>query len=95
MIQIIQFVIDIGVGYFASPYSQRMFRLVLNSTAAYMHVAATYYDRILPHMGDCAISDPAAVFGCILLTSYLGLFINFYMQTYKRGDKARLSNSGH
>lgn len=35
-------------------------------------------------MGDCAGSEPAALFGCGLLFSYLILFISFYRKTYKR-----------
>jgi hypothetical protein len=52
-----------------------MFGLRLNSAAAYTHTAATYYDSIFPNMGDCV----GSVLGCVLLTSYLGLCINFYM----------------
>jgi fatty acid elongase 3 len=54
-----------------------------------MHFAATYYDGILPHLGNCSGSERAAIFGCSLLTSYLGLFINFYLQTYKKPVKGR------
>lgn len=54
-----------------------------------MHYAATYYDGILPHIGNCAGTETAALFGCGLLTSYLGLFINFYFQTYKGRSKSR------
>ena len=57
---------------------------------AYSHTAAAYYPH-LPHVGNCSGSEGAAFFGCALLTSYLGLFINFYMQTYKR--PATLTNS--
>ncbi|KAJ7630936.1 GNS1/SUR4 membrane protein [Roridomyces roridus] len=77
MMQIIQFVIDLFVVYFGT----------------YGHFAATYYDGIIPHMGNCAGSETAALFGCGLLTSYLGLFIKFYFQTYKKkGSKAPRAN---
>lgn len=68
--QITQFVIDLCLVYFGT----------------YGHFVATYYDGILPHVGNCAGTETAAVFGCALLTSYLGLFINFYLQTYKSGS---------
>ncbi|KAF7357190.1 Elongation of fatty acids protein [Mycena sanguinolenta] len=68
MMQIIQFVIDLFPVYFGT----------------YSYFAATHYDGVIPHMGNCATSDTAALFGCGLLTSYLGLFINFYLQTYKK-----------
>lgn len=66
-------------------------------SAAYEHFAATYYPNTLPHIGNCAGSETAAVFGCALLTSYLGLFINFYFQTYKkpvRSQKATTNSNG-
>ncbi|TFK89950.1 elongase of fatty acids ELO [Polyporus arcularius HHB13444] len=57
--------------------------------ATYSYYAANYFPN-LPHMGSCAGTETAAVFGCALLTSYLGLFIQFYIQTYKKpaGRKA-------
>jgi len=41
----------------------------------------------LPHPGNCAGEERAAIFGCGLLTSYLFLFIDFYIRTYKGGAK--------
>ncbi|KAK0233090.1 ELO family [Armillaria fumosa] len=46
----------------------------------------------LPHFGNCAGAESAALFGCGLLTSYLFLFINFYFQTYKKPVKGPKSN---
>jgi hypothetical protein len=47
----------------------------------------------LPYLGNCAGSEKAAIFGCALLTSYLGLFINFYFQTYKKPTTTTKSTS--
>lgn len=66
--QIAQFIIDIFVVYFGT----------------YEHTAAKYFPDTLPHIASCAGAEDAAVFGCLLLTIYLGLFINFYFQTYKK-----------
>lgn len=64
--------------------------------SAYEHYAFTYYKH-LPHLGNCAGDEGSAVFGCALLTSYLGLFINFYFQTYKKPvpTKANGAANGH
>lgn len=53
------------------------------SIIAYERLAFHYLPN-LPHLGNCAGSESAALFGCGLLTCYLGLFINFYFQTYKK-----------
>lgn len=50
---------------------------------------STYWADLLPAYGTCAGTEGAAVFGCALLTSYLGLFINFYIQTYKKPAKGK------
>lgn len=50
---------------------------------AYSYFAATYWPN-LPNIGSCAGTESAALFGCGLLTTYLFLFINFYIQTYKK-----------
>ena len=65
--QIVQFVIDLFVVYFAS----------------WTYFTSTYYPW-LPNMGSCAGEEFAAVAGCIILSSYLALFILFYLATYKK-----------
>jgi len=79
-LQITQFVIDLGLVYFGT----------------YERLAFKYLPNDLPYLGNCAGSETAALFGCGLLTSYLGLFINFYFQTYKKpvGSK-KLTSNGH
>ncbi|TFK41157.1 fatty acid elongase [Crucibulum laeve] len=70
--------------------------LVVVYFGTYEHFAASYYHH-LPHLGNCAGSEGAALFGCGLLTMYLGLFINFYFQTYKKpaAKKANGVVNGH
>ena len=66
-------------------------------TTAYEHAVAAYFPDTLPHVGGCAGEEDSAVFGCVLLTIYLGLFINFYFQTYKKptaGGKPSIKSNG-
>lgn len=72
---------------FVSSWSASIWTLT-NLFAAYEHTVATYYSDLFPHFGNCAGSEFSAVFGCALLTTYLGLFINFYFQTYKAPAKS-------
>ncbi|KAH9849748.1 elongase of fatty acids ELO [Lenzites betulinus] len=65
--QIIQFVIDLFVVYFAT----------------YSYYAANYFPH-WPALGSCAGTENAAIFGCALLSSYLLLFIKFYIDTYNK-----------
>lgn len=53
----------------------------LNLYLVYQHYVYKHF-RALPHIGDCSGSEPAALFGCALLTSYLLLFVDFYVRTY-------------
>jgi len=75
--QIVQFVIDLFAVYFGT----------------YSYFVMTYIPGQLPAMGSCAGTERAALFGCGLLTSYLLLFINFYVQTYMK-SKAKKGKNG-
>lgn len=68
--QIIQFILDLGFVYFAS----------------YQKVANDYFPDILPHCENCEGSMYAAAWGCAILSSYLVLFIAFYIEVYKKHD---------
>lgn len=87
--QITQFVIDLVVVYFGSTYiGLRVYEpSLMRPSTAYEHYASTYYHGTLPHIGNCAGTETAALFGCGLITIYLCLFINFYLQTYKTPAK--------
>ncbi|EAZ62909.1 Fatty acyl-CoA elongase/Polyunsaturated fatty acid specific elongation enzyme [Scheffersomyces stipitis CBS 6054] len=82
--QIIQFVLDLGFVYFAT----------------YQKLIYTYfpeYLEVLPICGDCAGTMLAAYSGCAILSSYLVLFIAFYIDVYKRksSKKARIVKAVH
>lgn len=55
--------------------------------ASYNYFVSTYFSR-LPHSGNCAGEEFAAFAGIIILSSYLILFISFYLATYKKDGKA-------
>ncbi|KIX09013.1 uncharacterized protein Z518_00091 [Rhinocladiella mackenziei CBS 650.93] len=78
MFQITQFVLDLGFIYFA----------------CYTYFANTYAPW-LPHTGACG--DPrqevAAATGCAILSSYLVLFVMFYLSTYKKPSKKTLQKT--
>ena len=82
-LQISQFVIDLAIVYYAS------FQL-------FSHRLHSRYP-FLPATKDCAGSENAALFGCGLLTSYLLLFIQFFIATYLSKGKAakRVAANGH
>lgn len=50
--------------------------------ASWDYFTSTYAPS-LPHVGTCAGEPWAAVAGCTILSSYLVLFILFYLATYK------------
>lgn len=59
----------------------------------YQHYVHKYFSA-LPHFGDCSGSEPAALFGCALLTSYLLLFVDFYMRTYHKTPSSKTKANG-
>ncbi|QIX02135.1 hypothetical protein AMS68_007652 [Peltaster fructicola] len=70
ILQILQFVIDIGFIYFAS----------------YTYFSSRYF-QWLPNSGSCAGEEFAAFSGMAIISSYLFLFIGFYISTYKKPVK--------
>ena len=75
--QIIQFVLDLGFVYFAT----------------YQKIVFTYFfgwkDALPLVCADCAGTMVAAYSGCAILSSYLVLFIAFYIDVYKRKGSTR------
>lgn len=69
--QIIQFILDLGFVYFAT-YQKIVFN--------YFHL----WIGTLPVCGDCAGTMLAAYSGCAILSSYLVLFIAFYIDVYRK-----------
>lgn len=77
--QITQFVIDLFAVYFGT----------------YSHYVYTYGQNTgFPIKGNCAGSESAALLGCGVLTSYLGLFVKFYIDTYKKPVKGNRPVNG-
>ncbi|KIM32687.1 hypothetical protein M408DRAFT_326445 [Serendipita vermifera MAFF 305830] len=74
-LQISQFIIDLCIVYYAT------FQL-------FSHRLHDRYN-FLPATRDCAGTENAAIFGCGLLSSYLFLFIQFFIATYLNKSKAK------
>jgi fatty acid elongase 3 len=88
--QIIQFIVDLHLVYFGSESNVFDVALHLNALVfpAYCYFASTYWPQ-LPSLGKCHGTESAAVFGCALLSSYLLLFIKFYIDTYKKPARGK------
>lgn len=67
--QIVQFVLDLIVVY-TSTYT------------FYAHKFATEYNIYIPNLGTCYGTPVAAASGCMILTSYLVLFVILYRKIY-------------
>ncbi|KAF8549303.1 GNS1/SUR4 membrane protein [Imleria badia] len=59
--------------------------IILCYSWIYQHFVFTYWPQLL-HYGDCAGDPKVMVFGAVIITTFLGLFVNFYVQTYTKGD---------
>ncbi|CAG7852288.1 Putative elongation of fatty acids protein 1 {ECO:0000250/UniProtKB:P40319} {ECO:0000250/UniProtKB:P40319}; AltName: Full=3-keto acyl-CoA synthase SPAC1B2.03c {ECO:0000250/UniProtKB:P40319}; AltName: Full=Very-long-chain 3-oxoacyl-CoA synthase 1 {ECO:0000250/UniProtKB:P40319} [Serendipita indica DSM 11827] len=80
--QITQFIIDLCIVYYAT------FQLFAFRDQA-------KYPWLPSVRADCAGTKDAAIFGCGLLSSYLFLFIEFFIRTYIiKGNKSARSASG-
>ncbi|CAJ2500198.1 Uu.00g030510.m01.CDS01 [Anthostomella pinea] len=53
---------------------------------------ASTHAPYLPHVGKCAGEPFAAIAGCVILSSYLVLFIMFYIATYRKASSRRAAN---
>ncbi|KAF3933001.1 hypothetical protein ABW20_dc0104887 [Dactylellina cionopaga] len=66
--------------------AQFIIDLVFVYFASYTYFTSTYF-RWMPSYGECAGEEFAAIAGMGILSSYLVLFISFYLATYKKSGK--------
>ena len=89
-LQIIQFVIDLGM---ISPlFPQFVCNVPADHLLGFVYFASwTYFTSTyfpwLPNKGKCAGEEFAAFAGIGIISSYLLLFISFYLATYKKDGK--------
>lgn len=92
-LQIIQFVIDLGMLSVSRIRALTWETDLLTSKlgfvyfASYTYFTSTYWPWV-PNAGKCAGEEYAAFAGIGTLTSYLVLFISFYFATYKKDKRA-------
>lgn len=90
-LQITQFLIDLGmlirfVSSLSTPTDTIGAGFVYFASWDYF---TSVYAPSLPHVGTCAGEPWAAIAGCSILSSYLVLFISFYIATYKKMSNRR------
>ena len=73
---------------------QRSLPLITKSIIGFVYFAsynvfAHLYFPWLPHSGPCAGTAFAAATACMILTSYLALFVSFYLITYRGSSKLK------
>jgi len=76
--------------------TQFVLDLIVVGFGSYTYFAATYVPA-LPNAGGCAGSEFAATLGMCTLTSYLALFVRFFIQTYREkegGGKGKEKRGG-
>ena len=61
--------------------------------ATYTYFTSTYF-QWMPNHGRCAGEEFAAISGCAILSSYLLLFISFYLVTYRRESQENKRSGG-
>lgn len=91
-LQIAQFVLDLGNLFVYLLYLMRALTFFTGFVyfASWDYFISTYAPH-LPHMGTCAGEPYAAVAGDVILSSYLVLFISFYIATYKKTERNKAS----
>ena len=88
-LQIIQFVIDLGkFSHCLLPKFRAYYGQGFVYFASWDYFTSTYAPK-LPHVGTCAGEPFAAIAGDVILSSYLVLFISFYIATYKKMSNRR------
>ena len=91
-LQIIQFTIDLGEDTSLISLSLVFCIQGLLTAPGFIYFAtynllASKYYPTLPRVGDCAGTEAAALTGCLILSSYLFLFVSFYLATYSKTFK--------
>ena len=99
--QIIQFIIDLGTSHCCSfflfyfwlyrdAYSILTNQLGFVYFASYTYFTSSYFPN-MPNMGECSGEEFAAFAGIGILSSYLVLFISFYLATYRKDGRKTTS----